>query len=205
MGPLHHLYPPLPLVQKKLALKPSFPPDFSGDQAARKAFLTSCQTYIRLCPEAFEDDLTKIVWAMSYMKTGRANRWATREFEQETKTDRLRFINWLDFEEEFLKDFMLLDLEAAAINVLETAAYFQGKQTVDNYLDQFQDLIYDSGYTDPKTVVVKFRRGLDRRILTALAGMTYGRPSDMDPEAWFRLAVWMDQNHAADEAFHVSH
>jgi len=140
----------------------------------------------------FEDDLTKIIWAMSYMKTGRANRWATREFEQEVKTGHLHFIDWLDFEEEFRKDFMPLDSESAAINVLETTAYFQGKRTVDDYLDQFRDLIYDSGYTDLKTVVVKFHRGLDRRISTALTGMTYGRPSDMDPEAWFRLAVWMD-------------
>ena len=86
---------------KKLTLKPSFPPDFSGDWAAGKAFLTSCRTYIRLCPEAFQDDLTKIVWAMSYMKTGCANHWATHEFEQEAKTGHLRFIDWLDFEEEF--------------------------------------------------------------------------------------------------------
>jgi len=35
--------------------------------------------------------------------------------------------------------------------------------------------------------------------------MTYGRPADTDPEAWFRLAVRMDQNHTADEAFHTSH
>jgi len=133
---------------KKLALKPSFPPNFSGDQAARKAFLTSCRTYICLCPEAFEDDVTKIIWAMSYMKTGRANRWVTHKFEQEAKTGHLCFIDWLDFEEEFQKDFMLLDLESAAINVLETTAYFQGKRMVDDYLDQFRDLIYDSGYTD---------------------------------------------------------
>ena len=152
--------------RKKLALKPSFPPEFSGDQAAGKAFLTSCRTYIRLCSEAFEDDLTKIVWAMSYMKTGRASRWATREFELEAKTSRLCFLDWLDFEDEFRKDFMPLDSEAATINVLETTAYFQGKQTVDDYLDQFWDLIYDSRYTDPKTVVVKFCRGLDCRIST---------------------------------------
>jgi len=139
------------------------------------------------------------------MKTGRANCWATREFEQEAKTGHLRFIDWLDFEEEFQKDFMLLDSESAAINVLETTAYFQGKRTVDNYLDQFRDLIYDSGYTDPKTVVVKFRRGLDCRISTALAGMTYGRPSDTDLEAWFCLTVRMDQNCTADKVFHVSH
>ena len=142
---------------------------------------------------------------MSYMKSGRANRWATREFEQEAKAGRLRFLDWDDFEDEFRKDFMPLDAEAAAINVLETATYFQGKRSVDDYLDQFRDLIYDSGYTDPKTVVVKFRRGLDRRISTALTGMRYRRPSDTDPEAWFRLAVRMDQNHAADEAFHISH
>jgi len=101
--------------------------------------------------------------------------------------------------------FMPLDSESTAINVLETTAYFQGKRTVDDYLNQFRDLIYDSGYTDPKTVVVKFRRGLNHQISTALGGMTYGRPSDMDPEAWFRLTVRMDQNHAADKAFHISH
>jgi len=139
------------------------------------------------------------------MKTGHANRWATCEFEQEAKTGHLRFIDWLDFEEEFRKDFMPLDSESAAINVLETTADFQGKRTVDDYLDQFHNLIYDSGYTNPKTVVVKFCRGLDRRISTALAGMTYGRPSDTDPEAWFRLAVRMDQNRTAGKAFHVSH
>jgi len=191
--------------RKKVSLKPSFPPEFSGDRASGKAFLTSCRTYIRLCSEAFEDDLTKIVWAMSYMKSGRANCWATRKFEQEAKTGHLRFLDWLDFEDEFRKDFMPLDAEAAAINVLETTAYVQGKQSVDDYLNQFRDLIYDSGYTDLKTVVVKFCQGLDLRILTALAGMAFGRPSDTDPEAWFHLAVRIDQNRAADEAFHISH
>ena len=51
---------------------------------------------------------------------------------------------------------MPLDSEAAAVNTLETTSYFQGKQTVNDYLDQFRDLIEDSGYTDPKTIVVKF-------------------------------------------------
>jgi hypothetical protein len=142
---------------------------------------------------------------MSYMKTGRTGRWATQEFEHEVWDGNLRFIDWLDFEDEFRKDFLPLNSEATAVNILETTAYFQGKRTVNDYLDQFQDLIDDSGYTDPKTIVVKFRRGLDRRISTALAGMASGRPSDMDPEAWFNLAVLMDQNRAADEAFQASY
>ena len=162
-----------------------------------KAFSTSCQTYIRLCPESFKDDLTNVIWAMSYMKSGHASHWVTCGFEHKAKSRHLRFIDWVNFEEEFRKDFMPLDSEAAAMNVLETAAYFQGRQSVGNYLDQFKDLIEDSSYANPKTIVVKFRRGL--------AGMMYGRPSDTDPKAWFCLAIQMDQNCVADEAFHTSH
>jgi len=112
------------------------------------------------------------------MKSRRAGRWVTCKFEHEVKSRHLLFIDWVDFEEEFRKDSMPLDSEAAAMNVLETAAYFQGRQSVNDYLDQFKDLIEDSSYANPKTIVVKFRRGLDRRISMALTGMTYGRPSD---------------------------
>jgi len=73
----------------------------------------------------FEEDSTKIVWAMSYMKSGCTNHWATHEFEQEVKAGRLRFLDWDNFEDKFRKDFMPLDAEAAAINVLETTTYFQ--------------------------------------------------------------------------------
>ena len=99
----------------------------------------SCRTYICLCPESFDNDITKIVWAMSYMKSGHAGRWATREFEHEaaSKDQTLRFMDWLDFEDEFRKDFLPLNSEATAVNTLETTAYFQGKRTVDDYLDQF--------------------------------------------------------------------
>ena len=126
---------------------------------------------------------------MSYMKAGCAGRWANHEFEHEVKSGHLRFIDWVNFEEEFRKKFMPLDSEAAAVNVLETTSYFQGRRSVDDYLNQFKDLIEDSSYSDPKMIVVKFCRGLDHRISTALAGMTYGRPADTDPEAWFRLAI----------------
>lgn len=192
-----------PAGRKKLSLKPSPPSVFGGDRSEGKAFLTSCRTYIRLCPESFDDEEQKIIWAMSYMKDGRAARWAAREFEQEVADGELRFIDWADFEEKFSEEFTPLNREVDAVNVLETSAYHQGRKSVDDYLDRFRDLIHDSGYTDNKTIVVKFRRGLDRRISNALAGMTSGRPSDTDPDAWFRLAVQMDQNRAADEAFYA--
>ena len=50
--------------------KPAAPADFDGDQKRGLTFLHSCQTYIHLCPEEF--------WAMSYMKSGCAAKWAAR-------------------------------------------------------------------------------------------------------------------------------
>jgi serine protease inhibitor len=150
--------------------------EFDGDCTKGKAFLTSCWTYIRLCLEAFEDDTIKIIWAMSYMKSRWASRWAAREFEYEAapRDGRLRFLDWVDFEDEFHKDFVPLNAEATAMNILEMSIYFQGKWMVDDYLDQFHDLVYDSRYTDPKTIMVKFHQGLDQWISAALAGMASG-------------------------------
>ena len=197
---------PAPSVgQKRNFLKPATPSDFTGDCSTGKSFLISCQMYIRLCPKVFDDDAMQIVWAMSYMKTGCAAQWAVREFELKAKEGHLCFVDRLDFKEEFRKDFTPLDAESTAINMLETTSYFQGKQTVDEYLDQFHDLIYDSGYTDKKTIIVKFHCGLDCQITSALAGMASSCPSDTNSEAWFKLAIQMDQNHTADEAFQASH
>jgi hypothetical protein len=96
---------------------------------------------------------------MPYMKSRQAGHWATREFEYEaaSRDRRLRFLDWVNFKDEFHKDFLPLNREATAMNILETSAYVQGKWMVDDYLDQFQDLVYNSEYTNPKTIMVKFR------------------------------------------------
>jgi len=68
------------------------------------------------------------------------------------------------------------------------------------YLNEFQDLITEAGY-NPKTIVVKFRRGLDTQIQNAIATMPSGRPSDMVPMDWYTAARTIDQNRATNEAF----
>jgi hypothetical protein len=106
--------------QKKTFLKPSTPLEFDSNCTKGKAFLSSCQTYI--CLESIHNDYIKIIWAMSYMKSGWAGHWATREFEYEgtSQDGRLCFPDWVNFEDEFHKDLMPLNAEATAINVLET-------------------------------------------------------------------------------------
>jgi len=188
------------------APSPALPNEFDGDRSKGPTFLRSCQTYVRLCPDSFSDDQTRIIWALSYMKSGRAAKWAARVFKYEEDNEGCtRFLDWEDFKTEFRKEFCPVNSDAAAINKLESTAYFQKTRSVDDYLDEFLDLIAESGYTDPKTLVVKFRRGLDPQIQNAVATMTTGRPSNIAPTAWYEAARNIDQNRASNEAFRSAH
>jgi len=89
-------------------------------------------------------------------------------------------------------------VEDEAINVIETDRYFQGsKETVPEYLERFRNLIDDSGYTDPRYITVKFRRGLNHQVSIALS--TSATLSLADPEAWFSLAIQADTSFTAEE------
>ena len=58
---------------------------------------------------------------------------------------------------------------------------------------------------DPKTTVVKFRKGLDPQIQNTIATMAYRCPSDTSPENWYEAARTIDQNHAANKAFKMAY
>jgi hypothetical protein len=197
-------FTPEPAHNKNRRPKPATPSEFDGDRKKGLTFLHSCQTYIRLCPEEFRDEQTKIVWAMSYMKSGRAAKWTARIFRWEELSENSgypKFLDWNDFRDEFKKEFTPAHADSVAINRLESTAYYQKTRTLDDYIDEFQDLITDSGYTDPKTIVVKFRRGLSPLIQNAVATMASGRPSDTNPAKWYEMARTVDDNRATNEAF----
>jgi len=108
---------------------------------------------------------------------------------------------WEEFEQQFRLHFFLVNVEADVINTLEGTSYHQGNRTVDDYLDGFQMLVSDAGYTDPQTLVVKFRRGLRLGIQNQIATMLYRRPANTDPNAWYIVAWRIDQARLANEAF----
>ena len=92
-----------------------------------------------------------------------------------------------------------------AINKLESTSCYQKSQSVDDYLDKFVELIVEAGYTDPKTTVVKFQKGLDPQIQNTIATMAYRCPSNASPEDWYEAAKNVDQNRAANEAFKLAY
>ena len=164
---------------------PALPSEFDGDRSRGQEFIRSCQTYIRLCSYNFSDDQVKITWTLSYMKSGRAAKWAARVFRSEEQTGTPRFSDWNQFRDEFNSEFCPVHSRISAINRLESTTYFQGKRSLDEYLDEFSDLVTEAGYTDSKTIVVKFRRGLDSRLQDAIATMTRIRLSGT-----VRLGFW---------------
>jgi len=181
--------------------KLSCPPDFGGERHNGRAFLNSCSLYIRLAPEQFHDEEERVLWALTFFKSGRAAKWSENVFRQEVDTGVFPIRTWRDFEQQFRVHFFPVNAEADAINALEGTSYHQGGQTVDDYLDNFQALVSDAGYTDSLTLVVKFRQGLRLGIQNQIATMPYGRPADTDPNAWYRAARRIDQAHLANEAF----
>ena len=102
---------------------------------------------------------------------------------------------------EFRKDFCPTHSDASAINTLESTSYYQRARSVDDYLDEFLELVSEAGYTDQRTIMVKLRKGLDPQIQNTIATMPYRRPLDTSPENWYKAAKTIDQNREANEAF----
>jgi hypothetical protein len=114
------------------------------------------------------------------------------------------FVNWDHFRSVFRNEFYPLHADVVATNILEGQTYIQGDRNIDDYLDYFRDLISESGYTSPKTIVVKFRHGLDPKIGDAVVTMAANRPDDLDLDGWYEAAVRIDQNQAMNATFRGS-
>jgi len=191
--------PTLPM--RRTCPKLSCPPDFNGEHHNSHAFLNSCSLYIRLAPEQFHDEQERILWALTFFKGGCVTKWSKNVFRQKADTGIFPIQTWGEFEQQFRLHFFPANAEADTINALEGTSYHQGNWMVDDYLDSFQALVSDAGYTDPQTLVVKFQRGLRLGIQKQIATMPYRWLADTDPDAWYKAARRIDQARLTNEAF----
>ena len=118
------------------------------------------------------------LFGLSYLRTGRAEKWAACVFHwEEENPNSYRFVDWEDFHQEFSEKFCPAYTDIAAITHFESTSYFQNKHSINEYLDEFLDLVSEAGYMDNKTIVVKFHRGLDPCVQDSVAMMTSRHPS----------------------------
>jgi hypothetical protein len=85
---------------------------------------------------------------------------------------------------------------------LESDRFYQGKRTVNEYLDEFKALVRRSGYKEKLGIVIKFRRGLNREIHDKIAESGPLRPDDEQPDLWYKAAQLLDRNCLANNVFH---
>ena len=91
-----------PVVPAGRPPPPALPTEFDRERSQGQAFLTSVQTYMRLCPDFFHSDQVKITWTLSYMKSGRAAKWAAQVFKwEEENAGYSKFLDWDEFQMEF--------------------------------------------------------------------------------------------------------
>lgn len=194
-----------PSPRQKQRIRPCAPGQFDGDRTKGRMWLTTALLYLVLCQDEFLDDTERVHWAYSFFTSGRASTFAQRMIRMEINNNRIPvYTDWPTFQTTFIQEFCPENESTTAIMRLESSAYYQGKRTVDTYVDEFTDLVSISGYTDPITIVVKFRRGLHPATQDKIAESGSDRPADNDVNGWYRSARRFDQNRLANEAFHVS-
>src|ERR1700728_1888001 len=138
------------------------------------------------------------------MKIGRAALFADRLLRYEARNHSPMYDTWLGFRHAFVEAFCPENEAVDARMRLESPPYFQGRRSVDAYVDEFQDLVDTSGYADKLTIVVKFRRGLSQAIQDKIAESGSDCPAHDDVKGWYRVARLFDSNRLANEAFNSS-
>jgi hypothetical protein len=118
--------------------------------------MNSCVLYQSLCAMEFQDDQAKIHWVLSYMKSNHAAIFTDRTIHYEMKYDSLCYGSWDAFQKVFIETFCLENESTHALMCLESDCYFQGKWTVNAYVNEFEDLVDLSGYSDDLVIILKF-------------------------------------------------
>jgi hypothetical protein len=136
----------------------------------------------------FIDEQVRVHWALSYFKGGRAASFTKCILQQELRSGKMCFASWSDFTEEFALMFCPENEATTALMRLESDHYFQGKQNIEAYIDEFKDLVDLFGYTDPIAIVLKFHRRLNPITQDRITESGTDRPSDMDFDGWFKVA-----------------
>jgi hypothetical protein len=205
-----HVHAPVPMEttlsprEGRTGPKPAAPADFEGDRTKGRAFLNSVQWYMRSRGHEFRDTDHKVAWTLSFMKSGRALTFVNQITRQTEKQGHIPYETWSQFWKELEKRFLPIDESEEAINTLETDRYYQGKLTVDDYCDKFQDLVDHAGYTEGRQIVIKFRKGLESEIADKVALLQEKRPSDDDVSGWIDTAKEIARQRTRNEAFNQS-
>jgi hypothetical protein len=165
---------PLPPTEHHNCIKPSPPMEFNGDRTKAKAFWNSVELYIHLAPQQFESEYVTIAWVFSFMKSSHAALFVDCILRHEARMGSPRFTTFAGLKLVFINEFFPKNESHRTLMTLETMNYYQGKQTMDEYVDSFKDLIDLVGYTKGVAIVMKFQHRLRHNIQDQIVQLANG-------------------------------
>ena len=112
------------------------------------------------------------------------------------------FSCWSDFHNKFVEEFCPKNEAQMALAQLETSAYYQNRRSIDEYINEFKDLIDRAGYLEGLAIVTKFHRRLQRDIQDLIAQLPMGHLNDDNPGEWYVAAIRIAENRAMNATFH---
>jgi hypothetical protein len=166
-SPTHHE----PLLHKQTVdgsntqhIKPLSPNDFRGDCTKGQTFLNSCELYAALTPHQFVNNNAKIMWAFSFIKSGCATQFVDQHIRSYQNMGSISYETWGEFVEDFMVDFCPKNKVQTSRTELETSRFFQNGRTINEYVDDFKELVDCAQYFEGAHIVLKFWQGLNPKV-----------------------------------------
>ena len=195
----------LPSILKQIAdkmstssSKPKLPPiatpdAFDGSSDKAQSFLNSVNLYIQAREVEFSTELSKVHFAISYMKEGKAKLWVDNLLNKEDSIADL-FPTWRRFVIDFKKQFFdTLQSETARRLIKQT---YQGSGTVKDYVIAFEKHELLTGYEEI-SLIEAFENGLNADLLKDLYRLA-NPPSNL--EQYKESAKQLDEQRLKAEA-----
>ncbi|KAI5119388.1 hypothetical protein M0805_001062 [Coniferiporia weirii] len=170
--------------------------EFDGTKEYAHCFLSSCETYLCVNKHIYNTDELKINFVLSFMQTKSAGDWAinheslTSTFMVDSKGNKLTTIvsysTWTNFINDFKNTFITTDdaneAQQALLKLKQTG-------TVDDFNNQFQSLVTQSGISSPEALITLYQARLTLGLLKNIYNCDV-MPSTI--EDWYKVASCSD-------------
>jgi Zinc knuckle/Retrotransposon gag protein len=143
---------------KTRAPKMATPQIFTGKMADVRSFQTACYLYIIAKPDEFPTEKSKMIWALSYLQGGTAQKWretVVLEMMEGVST----YETYEEFQAELKKNFG--DPNEQDSRIFEITTMQQGTKTADEHCHDFRLAAYQSGY-EGTALIREFKRSLNK-------------------------------------------
>jgi hypothetical protein len=104
----------------------------------------------------FMGNHVKIMWALAFMKSGWAAHFVDCQMCAYHDIRSLSYQSWQEFVDKFIIDFCPKNKVQTLRTELETLRFFQGGQDVDEYVNDFHELIQHAQYFEGAHIALKF-------------------------------------------------